>query len=69
MFSQFYDNVAKYVLVIDRKVFGLYIFLLLIISCFVIYKALNFDLYEKKSLKMLGISKKKCVSLQCQINV
>jgi hypothetical protein len=47
MFSQFYDNVAKYVLVIDKKAFGLYIFLLLIISCFVIYKALKFDLYEK----------------------
>ena len=68
MFSQFYDNVAKYVLVIDKKVFGLYIFLLLIISCFVLCKGLNFDLYEKKSLKMLGISKK-YVSLQCQINV
>ncbi len=68
MFSQFYDNVAKYVLVIDKKVFGLYIFLLLIISCFVVYKSLNLTYMKNFSLKMLGISKK-CVSLQCQINV
>lgn len=68
MLPRFYGNVNKYLLFIDKKVLGLYIILLLIISCFVLCKGLNFDLYEKKTLKMLGISKK-CVSLQCQINV
>lgn len=57
MLPRFYGNVNKYLLFIDKKVFGLYIFLLLIISCFVLCKGLNFDLYEKKSLKMLDVSK------------
>lgn len=47
MLPRFYSNVNKYLLFIDKKALGLYIILLLIISCFVVYKALKFDIYEK----------------------